>query len=75
MGTATRIGIQLTIAFFGLFYLLVAPAGVWPGIRPFIPFSAKNAELLRTRFRDVTFCSWDSRSRPPASPTRRSGAW
>ena len=55
VGTATRIGIQLTIAFFGLFYLLVAPAGVWPGIRPFIPFSAKNAELLRTRFRDVTF--------------------
>jgi predicted PurR-regulated permease PerM len=55
VGTATRVGIQLTIAFFGLFYLLVAPAGVWPGIRPFIPFSAKNAELLRTRFRDVTF--------------------
>jgi predicted PurR-regulated permease PerM len=55
VGTATRLGIQLTIAFFGLFYLLVAPAGVWPGIRPFIPFSAKNAELLRTRFRDVTF--------------------
>jgi predicted PurR-regulated permease PerM len=55
VGTATRVGIQLTIAFFGLFYLLVAPAGVWSGIRPFIPFSAKNAELLRTRFRDVTF--------------------
>ena len=28
---------------------------MWPGIRPFIPFSARNAELLRTRFRDVTF--------------------
>ena len=55
VGTATRIGIQLTISFFGLFYLLVAPAGAWPGIRPFIPFSAKNAEILRTRFRDVTF--------------------
>ncbi|HKT60288.1 MAG TPA: AI-2E family transporter [Gemmatimonadales bacterium] len=55
VGTATRVGIQLTIAFFGLFYLLVAPAGAWSGIRPFIPFSAKNAELLRARFRDVTF--------------------
>jgi len=55
VGTATRIGIQLTISFFGLFYLLVAPAGAWPGIRPFIPFSARNAEILRTRFRDVTF--------------------
>ena len=27
VGTATRLGIQLTIAFFGLFYLLVAPDG------------------------------------------------
>ncbi len=55
VGTATRLGIQLTIAFFGLFYLLVAPEGAWTGIRPFIPFRAKNAEVLRTRFRDVTF--------------------
>ncbi|HUR94603.1 MAG TPA: AI-2E family transporter [Gemmatimonadales bacterium] len=55
VGTATRLGIQLTIAFFGLFYLLVAPAGAWSAIRPFIPFSAENAEVLRDRFRDVTF--------------------
>jgi predicted PurR-regulated permease PerM len=55
VGTATRIGIQLTIAFFGLFYMLVAPAGAWTGIRPFIPFSAQNAEVLRKRFHDVTF--------------------
>ena len=55
VGTATRLGIQLTIAFFGLFYLLVAPAGAFTAIRPFIPFSAKNAGVLRTRFRDVTF--------------------
>jgi predicted PurR-regulated permease PerM len=55
VGTATRLGIQLTISFFGLFYLLVAPAGAWQGIRPFIPFSAENAEILRARFRDVTF--------------------
>jgi predicted PurR-regulated permease PerM len=55
VGTATRLGIQLTIAFFGLFYLLVAPAGAFTAIRPFIPFSAKNAEVLRARFRDVTF--------------------
>ena len=55
VGRATRIGIQLTISFFGLFYLLVAPPGAWLSIRPFIPFSARNAELLRARFRDVTF--------------------
>jgi predicted PurR-regulated permease PerM len=55
VGTATRLGIQLTISFFGLFYLLVAPDGAWRGIRPFIPFSSANAEILRARFRDVTF--------------------
>jgi predicted PurR-regulated permease PerM len=55
VGTATRLGIQITISFFGLFYLLVAPDGAWRGIRPFIPFSSANAEILRVRFRDVTF--------------------
>jgi predicted PurR-regulated permease PerM len=54
IGTATRLGIQLTITFFGLFYLLVAPRGSWRAIRPFIPFSAANAELLRDRFHAVT---------------------
>jgi predicted PurR-regulated permease PerM len=55
VGTATRLGIQLTISFFGLFYLLLAPPGAWHGIRPFIPFSARSAERLKARFHDVTF--------------------
>jgi predicted PurR-regulated permease PerM len=54
IGTATRVTIQLTISFFGLFYLLLAPRSVWQGVRPFIPFRAQNAERLRKRFRDVT---------------------
>ncbi len=54
IGTATRAGIQLTIAFFGLFYLLVAPEATWRSVRPFIPFSAASAEILRRRFGDVT---------------------
>jgi predicted PurR-regulated permease PerM len=54
IGTATRAGIQLTIAFFGLFYLLIAPHQIWRTVRPFIPFSAASAEILRIRFRDVT---------------------
>ena len=54
LGTATRLGIQLTITFFGLFYLLVAPVEVWHGLRPFIPFSTASAEILRQRFKDVT---------------------
>lgn len=54
IGTATRAGIQLTIAFFGLYYLLVEPAATWRTVRPFIPFSAASAEILRRRFGDVT---------------------
>ena len=54
IGTATRLGIQLTIAFFGLYYLLHAPEAAWRQVRPFIPFSGRNAEILRERFRDVT---------------------
>ncbi|HEU5303145.1 MAG TPA: AI-2E family transporter [Gemmatimonadales bacterium] len=54
IGTATRLGIQLTITFFGLYYLLQSPDSAWRGVRPFIPFSARNAEILRHRFRDVT---------------------
>jgi predicted PurR-regulated permease PerM len=54
IGTATRLGIQLTITFFGLYYLLVAPRHAWHGVRPFIPFSTASAEILRDRFRDVT---------------------
>ena len=54
IGTATRLGIQLTIAFFGLYYLLLAPKTAWKQVQPFIPFSRHNAEILRDRFRDVT---------------------
>jgi predicted PurR-regulated permease PerM len=54
IGTATRLGIQLTIAFFGLYYLLLAPQAAWRQVLPFIPFSRHNAEILRNRFRDVT---------------------
>ena len=54
IGTATRAGIQLTIAFFGLYYLLLAPQMTWRAVRPFIPFSPASAEILRRRFADVT---------------------
>ncbi|MEZ0335934.1 MAG: AI-2E family transporter, partial [Gemmatimonadales bacterium] len=54
IGTATRLGIQLTIAFFGLYFLLVSPESAWRSVRPFIPFSAASAEILRNRFADVT---------------------
>jgi predicted PurR-regulated permease PerM len=54
IGTATRLGIQLAITFFGLYYLLLAPQTAWRQVQPFIPFSRRNTEILRDRFRDVT---------------------
>jgi predicted PurR-regulated permease PerM len=54
IGTATRLGIQLTITFFGLYYLLIAPQHAWNAVRPYIPFSSASAEMLRVRFKDVT---------------------
>src|SRR5881398_1288299 len=54
VGTATRLALNLTIALFGLFYLLLRPGETWQAVQPYIPFSAKNAEKLRQRFRDVT---------------------
>src|SRR5256886_4866341 len=54
VGTATRLALHLTISLFGLFYLLLQPGTTWEAVPPYIPFSAKNTEKLRQRFRDVT---------------------
>jgi predicted PurR-regulated permease PerM len=54
VGTATRLALNLTIAFFGLYYLLLRPTQVWETVRPYIPFSALNADKLQQRFHDVT---------------------
>jgi len=54
IGTATRLALNLTISLFGLYYLLLRPGETWQAVRPYIPFSAENAELLRQRFRNVT---------------------
>lgn len=54
LGTATRIGLNLTIALFILYYLLLRSYDTWVAVKPYIPFSPGNADLLRDRFRDVT---------------------
>src|SRR5216110_1640632 len=54
IGTATRLALNLVISLFGLFYLLLRPQATWDAVRPYIPFSARNTEKLRQRFRDVT---------------------
>jgi predicted PurR-regulated permease PerM len=54
VGTATRLALNLSIAFFGLYYLLLSAGKTWEGVRPWIPFSRANADKLRQRFEDVT---------------------
>jgi predicted PurR-regulated permease PerM len=54
LGTATRAALNLAIAFFGLYYLLLRGGAAWQGIRPYIPFSSGNAEKLALRFKNVT---------------------
>jgi predicted PurR-regulated permease PerM len=54
VGTATRLTLNLTISFFGLYYVLKHPGDVWLDARPYIPFSRTNTEKLGKRFKDVT---------------------
>lgn len=54
LGTAARTMIQLTITFFGLYYMLVTPGTGTRGILPYIPFSPDNARAILKRFEDVT---------------------
>jgi hypothetical protein len=54
VGTATRLTLNLTISFFGLYYVLKHPGDMWLDARPYIPFSKENTEKLGKRFKDVT---------------------
>lgn len=54
LGTATRMGLNITISLFVLYYLLLRPNEIWEAVKPYIPFSPASADLLRDRFRDVT---------------------
>jgi predicted PurR-regulated permease PerM len=54
VGTATRLTLNLTISFFGLYYVLKHPREVWLDARPYIPFSEANTQKLGKRFKDVT---------------------
>lgn len=54
LGAATRFGLNVVIASFGLYYLLQRAGSVWDGLLPYIPFSPANADVLRARFEGVT---------------------
>lgn len=54
IGTATRFTLNLLFTFFGLYYLLLNPDGVWRALAPYIPFSQQNVQILRERFVSLT---------------------
>jgi predicted PurR-regulated permease PerM len=54
VGTATKLALNLTIAMFGLYFLLVGSGRAWGVVSPYVPFNPDNTEKLRVRFRDVT---------------------
>lgn len=54
VSTLTLVGFNLAISFFLLYFMLVTEGRAWYAIRPYIPFRAESAELLRERFRAVT---------------------
>lgn len=53
-GGIVQATINLVIAMFGLYYLLLRGDELWRRVRPVLPFSPNAAEGLRARFRSVT---------------------
>ncbi|HYC52733.1 MAG TPA: AI-2E family transporter [Gemmatimonadaceae bacterium] len=46
--------LNLVVALFGAYYLLVSGDSIWERVRPLLPFGAATSELLRTRFHRTT---------------------
>ena len=55
VGAATRVALNITIALFGLYFLLLRSDAAWAGLAPYVPFNENNTLRLRKRFRDVTY--------------------
>jgi len=53
-GSATRSVLNLVIAFFALYYLLISASTAWRWIAAFLPFSRESNEQLRLRFKSIT---------------------
>jgi predicted PurR-regulated permease PerM len=54
VGTATSVVINLSLALFGLYYLLGASSRTWDFLRQYVPFSSRTADALRDRFIGAT---------------------
>lgn len=53
-GSATRATLNLVIAFFGLYYMLLSADDVWERVRRYVPFSEQGTDELRARFYSLT---------------------
>jgi predicted PurR-regulated permease PerM len=53
-GSATRSVLNLVIAFFALYYLLISASTAWRWVAAFLPFSNESNEQLRLRFTSIT---------------------
>jgi predicted PurR-regulated permease PerM len=54
VGSAVSATLNLVIALFGAYYLLVSSDALWPRVRDTLPFCPTMSELLRARFRHAT---------------------
>lgn len=54
IGRVARVVLNVVFAFTGLYFILQDPDGAWNSVRPYIPFSDQNVEILRDRFGAVT---------------------
>ncbi len=54
LGRVARVVLNVVFAFTGLYFILQDPDGAWNSVRPYIPFSDENVEVLRERFGAVT---------------------
>jgi predicted PurR-regulated permease PerM len=53
-GSATRSVLNLVIAFFALYYLLISANNAWRWTSGFLPFSRASNDILRERFKSIT---------------------
>lgn len=53
-GSATRSVLNIVIAFFALYYLLISADSAWRWVSAFLPFSSASNEQLRERFTTIT---------------------
>lgn len=54
VGSLTKASLNIIIAMFGLYYLLVAERSRWHAVARFLPFSEATTNLLAERFRTTT---------------------